>query len=163
MAYSFRATLVPDRDAKLFDLKNVKGMKYTGSDYFAVQALKRKLDKETIFFAGRDEQFTCAMALGDVFSGAIGTSQNFLPRHFAKIHQCCVNNDFAAAAKLQDEVNRFVELIISDENWSAWKSMMKHVGIDCGAARRPYAPISTAEQRKWIRRFAALNLVKGVK
>ena len=163
MVYCFRSSLVPERDARLFDLKNVKGMKYTGSDYFAVQCLKRKLDKEAVFFAGRDEQFACAMALGNVFSGAIGTSQNFIPRHFANIYDCCMRNDFAAAAKWQDEANRFVELLISNENWSTWKAMMKHVGIDCGAARKPYAPLSAAEERKWIKRFAALGLVKGGK
>ena len=158
MAYCFRASLVPDRDARLFDLKNVKGMKYTGSDYFAVQSLRRKLDKEVLFFAGRDEQFACAMALGDVFCGAIGTSQNFIPRHFANIYDACMRNDFAAAAKWQDEANRFVELLVSNENWSTWKAMMKHVGIDCGAARKPYAPLTPAEERKWIRRFAALKI-----
>ena len=163
MVYCFRSSLVPERDARLFDLKNVKGMKYTGSDYFAVQCLKRKLDKEAVFFAGRDEQFACAMALGNVFSGAIGTSQNFIPRHFANIYDCCMRNDFAAAAKWQDEANRFVELLISNENWSTWKAMMKHVGIDCGAARKPYAPLSIAEERKWIKRFAALKLVEASK
>ena len=163
MVYCFRSSLVPERDARLFDLKNVKGMKYTGSDYFAVQCLKRKLDKEAVFFAGRDEQFACAMALGNVFSGAIGTSQNFIPRHFANIYDCCMRNDFAAAAKWQDEANRFVELLISNENWSTWKAMMKHVGIDCGAARKPYAPLSAAEERKWIKRFAALKLVEASK
>ena len=57
----------------------------------------------------------------------------------------------------------FKELLISNENWSTWKAMMKHVGIDCGAARKPYAPLSAAEERKWIKRFAALGLVKGGK
>ena len=163
MVYCFRSTVVPDRDARLFDLKNVKGMKYTGSDYFAVQGLKRKLDKDVMFFAGRDEQFACAMALGNVFSGAIGTSQNFIPRHFANIYDCCMRNDFAAAAKWQDEANRFVEVLISDENWSTWKAMMKHVGIDCGSARKPYAPLTPAQERKAISRFAALKLVKKVR
>ena len=158
MVYCFRSSLVADRDARLFDLENVKGMKYTGSDYFAVQCLKRKLNKETIFFAGRDEQFACAMALGDVFSGAIGTSQNFIPRHFANIYDCCKRNDFASAAKWQEEANRFVELMVADENWSTWKAMMKHVGIDCGCARRPYAPLSRKQEREAIARFAALGL-----
>ena len=162
MAYCFRSELVPERDVRLFALKNVRGMKYTGSDYFAVQCLKRRLDKDVIFFAGRDEQFACAMALGNVFSGAIGTSQNFIPRHFANIYDCCLRNDFAAAAKWQDEANRFVELLISNENWSTRKAMMKHVGIDCGAARKPYAPLTPAEERKWIKRFAGLKLVEGI-
>ena len=41
--------------------------------------------------------------------------------------------------------------------------MMKHVGIDCGAARKPYAPLAPAEERKWIRRFASLKLVEGAR
>ncbi|MBR4654539.1 MAG: dihydrodipicolinate synthase family protein [Kiritimatiellae bacterium] len=159
MVYCFRASLVPDRDVRLFDLKNVKGMKYTGGDYYAVQCLKRRLNKEAIFFAGRDEQFACAMALGNVFSGAIGTSENFLPRHFANIYECCMRNDFAQAAKWQDEVNRFVEVMIADENWSCWKALAKHIGIDCGPARRPYEPLSQAEERKWVKRFADLGIV----
>ena len=45
MAYSIGSDLVPERDIRFFDLKNVKGMKYTGRDYYAAQALKRDLDK----------------------------------------------------------------------------------------------------------------------
>ena len=51
------AALVPERDIRLFDIPNVKGMKYTGRDYYAAQRLKRRLNesKETIWFAGCDE------------------------------------------------------------------------------------------------------------
>ncbi len=159
MIYAVGGVVNPEKDARFFDLKNVKGMKYTGGDYYAVQCLKRRLNKEAIFFAGRDEQFACAMALGNVFSGAIGTSENFLPRHFANIYECCMRNDFAQAAKWQDEVNRFVEVMIADENWSCWKALAKHIGIDCGPARRPYEPLSLAEERKWVKRFADLGIV----
>ena len=31
------AALVPERDIRLFDSPNVKGMKYTGRDYYAAQ------------------------------------------------------------------------------------------------------------------------------
>ena len=56
MIYSLGADIVPDRDAKFFDLKNVKGMKYTNYKYWTVQALRDRLPKEVIFFAGADEQ-----------------------------------------------------------------------------------------------------------
>ena len=40
MVYSMGSALVPERDIRFFDLKNVKGMKYTGRDYYAAQSLK---------------------------------------------------------------------------------------------------------------------------
>ena len=84
MIYSLGADIVPDRDAKFFELKNVKGMKYTNYKYWTVQALRNRLSKEVIFFAGADEQVLSALATG-FFSGCIGSSQNIIPAHFAKI------------------------------------------------------------------------------
>ena len=84
MIYSLGADIVPDRDARFFELKNVRGMKYTNYKYWTVQALRRKLPKEAIFFAGADEQVLSALTTG-IFAGCIGTSQNVIPGHFAKI------------------------------------------------------------------------------
>ena len=47
--------------------------------------------------------FASALATG-IFAGCIGTSQNAIPAHFAKICELAKANDFAAAAKLQAEV-----------------------------------------------------------
>ena len=38
------SALVPECDVRLFDIPNVKGMKYTGRDYCAAQCLKRSLN-----------------------------------------------------------------------------------------------------------------------
>ena len=106
MIYSFGSALVPERDIRFFDLPNVKGMKYTGRDYYAAQRLKRKLGKETIWFAGCDEQLLCGLALGNVFSGGIGTTYNIIPAHFAKICELAGNNDFFTEAPFE----RVIEL-----------------------------------------------------
>ena len=93
-------------------------------------------------------------------SFGIGLNYNIIPRHFAKICELCAKNDFRAAAKWQAEANRLVDLVVDSfaDNWSAFKVLMKGVGIDCGACRAPYAPLTPAEERKRLRRFAALNL-----
>lgn len=158
MVYSMGSALVPERDIRFFDLKNVKGMKYTGRDYYAAQALKRDLDarKETIWFAGCDEQLLCALALGNVFSGGIGTTYNIIPRHFARICDLAEKNDFRAAAKLQDEANQVVKLMIESDNWSHRKAMMKLVGIDVGPCRAPFERLSPAKERAFLRRVAKL-------
>ena len=100
MVYSMGAALVPERDIHFFDLKNVKGIKYTGRDYYAAQRLKRRLDgvKETIWFAGCDEQLLCGLALGNVFYGGIGTTYNIIPKHFATICALAAKDRFCSSA-----------------------------------------------------------------
>ena len=165
MAYSIGTDLVPERDIRFFDLKNVKGMKYTGRDYYAAQTLKRELDrrKETIWFAGCDEQLLCALALDGVFSGGIGTTYNMIPRHFAKICELAAKNDFKAAAKWQDEANQVVRLMIESDNWSYRKAMMKFIGIDCGSYREPFKPLSKADYAAFAKRLEKLVALKAAR
>ena len=162
LIYAFKATLVPERDVRLFDLKNVKGIKYTGRDYYAAQALKRDLDKrkETIWFAGCDEQLLCGLALDGLFSGGIGTTYNIIPKHFAKICELAAKNDFRAAAKWQDEANQVVRLMIESDNWSYRKAMMKLVGIDVGPNREPFEKLTPAQEKAFLKRVAALGIIK---
>lgn len=159
MVYSIGAALVPERDLRFFDIKNVKGIKYTGRDYFAAQCLKRRLDKETIWFAGCDEQLLCGLALGNVFSGGIGTTYNIIPGHFANICKFAAKGDFRTAAKWQDEANRVVELMIESDNWSYRKAMMKYIGLDCGWCRKPFEPLTSAQYKAYARRIAALGIL----
>ena len=160
MIYSLGADIVPDRDAKFFDLKNVKGMKYTNYKYWTVQALRNRLSKEAIFFAGADEQVLPALATG-IFAGCIGTSQNVIPAHFARICALAEENNFAEASALQAEVVRFVEQLIAKPNGSWHKSMMKYIGLDCGEGRAPNGrPLAKAELKDLFARLDALGFVK---
>lgn len=155
MIYCFGNTLVPERDIKLFNLKNIKGMKYTGSDYYAVQSMRRKLDKETLFMSGRDEMLGCALALGDTFAGGIGTTYNMIPEHFVEIYNASTRGDAARVAEMQGKVNRFVDFFFTCPDWSCWKSFMLVHGIDCGSARMPCGPeLPDPERRRWAAKFA---------
>lgn len=160
LVYAFNSAIVPERDVRLFDLKNVKGIKYTGRDFYACQRLKRMLDKDTVWFAGCDELLIAALSMGDVFAGGIGLSYNIIPHHFAKICELCAKNDFREAAKWQADANRLVDLVVDSfaDNWSAFKVLMKGVGIDCGCCRAPYAPLTKAQERAGLARFAKLKM-----
>ena len=161
MVYSIGQALVPERDVRFFDIKNIKGIKYTGRDYYSAQLMKRLRDKEVIFFAGCDEQLLCGLALGNVFSGGIGTTYNIIPEHFAKICALAKQGRFAEAAPVQDEANRVVALMIESENWSYRKAFMRYIGLDCGPYRYPYAPLSDAEYAAFAVRIAAQGIVKA--
>jgi N-acetylneuraminate lyase len=160
MVYAFNSELIPERDVRLFDLKNVKGIKYTGRNFYACQRIKRMLDKETVWFAGCDELLVSALALGDTFDGGIGLNYNIIPRHFAKICELCAKNDFRSAAKWQAEANELVDIVVDSfaDNWSSFKVLMKAVGIDCGYCRAPYAPLTKAQERAVLTRFATLKI-----
>ena len=165
LVYAFNSELIPERDARLFDLKNVKGIKYTGRNFYVCQRIRRMLGKETIWFAGCDELLVSALALGDTFSGGIGLNYNIIPRHFSKICELCAKNDFRSAAKWQAEANRLVDLVVDSfsDNWSSFKVLMKAAGIDCGCCRAPYAPLTKAEERAMLKRFADLGISCGRK
>ena len=161
MIYSIGQQIAPDRDVKFFELKNVKGMKYTGYAYWTVKALRYRLPKPAIFFAGADEQELCAFADGDTFSGCIGTTGNMIPAHHAQICRLAAGGKFTEAGKLMDEVVRVVELVVGVPHASYWKSIMRYIGLDCGPARSPAGqPITEAEYAAYAKKLDALGFLK---
>ena len=151
----------PDRDARLFDIPNVKGMKYTGTDFYAVQRLKRRIGKEALFLSGSDQHFVAALSFGNVFSGSIGTVQNVVPAHFVKIYEAMRQNRWNEAAAWQEETNRIVEFVChSHANASFRKGMMRYIGLDCGSFRPPEQPLTEKEYEELVREADAFGLVR---
>ncbi len=153
------STLDAERDARLFDIPNVKGMKYTGNDFYALQRLIWRLGRPAIFFAGMDPLFVPAFASGCI-AGCIGTTQNVVPRHFSRMYEAMTQNDFATASRLQTEANRVLELMVESENWSFRKAMVRYLGLDVGAARPPYAPLSEEAYAAFAERIRKQGIVR---
>lgn len=161
MIYSLGQTIVPERDVRLFELKNVMGMKYTGYAYWTVKTLRRRLPKPAVFFAGADEQELCAFAYGDTFSGCIGTTDNMVPAHHAEICRLAAEGRFAEAGKWMDEVVRLVEHVVGQPHASYWKSIMRYIGLDCGPARSPAGqPLTEAEYAAYAAKLDSLEFLK---
>ena len=161
MVYALGTDIVPDRDAKLFDLRNVKGMKYTGHSVWNAARLRNRLNKETAFFAGADEQALCSMSMKDVFCGCIGSSQNSIPHVFSELCDCVNRNDLARASDLQGQIVRFVEVILAQSNGSWHKACMRYIGLDCGSARAPNGwPLTDAEYGELAAALDKLGFVK---
>ena len=160
MVYSILGKLNPDQALRFFDIRNVHGMKYTGRDYFELGSLKRRLSKPAIFFAGADEQELNALATGE-YAGVIGTTDNQMPAHHVKICELAAQGRFVDARRYQEEVCRFVEIVLSDANFSTHKSVMRYLGLDCGDARRPGGrPLSASEYDAYIAKVEALGIFR---
>ena len=151
--------LDPERDARLFDIPNVKGMKYTGADFYTLQRLIWRLGQPAIFFSGMDQLFVPAFASG-CLAGCIGTTQNVVPRHFSRMYEAMTRNDFATASRLQAEANRVVQLMVEHENWSYRKAMVRYLGLNVGAARPPYEPLSQEAYAAFAERLRKQGIVR---
>ena len=163
MIYALNTGIVPDRDAKIFDLKNVKGMKYTGHDVWDIARLRHRIKKDVVFMAGADEQVLSALSLKDVFCGCIGTSQNMIPRHFVDMCSSVAAGDIARASAIQDEVVKFVDVMLGAprSNGSWYTAMMSYVGFESGSARSPLGwPLTAEERADLYARLDALGFVK---
>lgn len=160
MVYAFLTAVEPERDARLFQIKNLNGMKYTNSNYYTVQQLQRQLDKPALFLSGMDELLSAALAMG-CFQGGIGTTYNMLPRHFADIcHLVQVENDIAKARTLQAEVNEVIYLILKYGNMSYAKAIMRFIGLNCGNCRAPIAPLTETEYERFAEELRQQGTLK---
>lgn len=158
MAYSLGGVIDPVRDAALFELKNVCGLKYTGANFFSVQQLRRRIERPVAMMSGFDEQFVAGQSFG--FDGGIGSTYNFGPQFYSGIYENYHAGNVAEAARLQSQINLVTDLMIQYENRSYWKSIMRYIGFDCGGFRMPYGPISDAEYQAFAERLDALGVLE---
>ena len=161
MIYAVGGVVNPEKDVRFFDLKNVKGMKYTGTTFYDVQRLKRRIGKDVFLVSGSDQHFVAALSFGDLFAGSIGTLQNVIPAHFVKIWNLAQANDFRAAATVQEEANRAVEFVCHTfPKQSLRKAAMRYNGLDCGMFRPPHEPYTEAEYADFCAKADELGIFR---
>ena len=153
-------TINPEAYVKFFDIKNVIGMKYTGTNFFAMQQLSNMIEKPHVFFSGSDEHFVGALSFG--VSGSIGSSQNFAPKHFMKIYNLYNEGKIAEAKEVQEELNRIVYLMVSQENFSYRKAFMRYIGLDCGPFRKPYKALTEKEYSDFAKKLDEMSIQLGI-
>lgn len=159
MIYSRGAAIDPERDARLFDIPNVKGMKYTAYAYWDVFRLKQKLGKEAIFFAGADEQLLCGLSLGSLFSGGIGTTYNYIPKTVVEICRLAFAGRYAEAQKHQANV---IALVAAAQKYGfgGFKATMRYIGLDQGPCLGPNRTLTEAEYAEYAAALDKLDFIR---
>jgi N-acetylneuraminate lyase len=160
MVYAFQTAVEPERDAQLFKIRNLKGMKYTNSDTYSIQQLQRRLDAPALFLSGMDQLMVGSLAMG-CFQGGIGTTYNLLPRHFAEICRLVLDaNDVVAARPLQAEANAVIALMLKYGNMSYSKAMLRFMGFNCGTCRGPFPPLTEEQYGRFAEELRAQGILK---
>ena len=159
MIYCWHRDLDPARERKFYDISGIKGMKYTGRDFAAVQEMRWMVDKEIVCFVGDDPHLLGGLAMGGLFSGGIGTTYNVIPKEFVSICALAKAGRFAEAAPVQKRANRVLYAMWANtrSNFSFFKAAMRYFGFDCGFARSPFGrPITEDEYAAFAKKLDAV-------
>lgn len=140
---------------QLMDIPTVWGTKYTAPNMFEFKQIIELRQDNWYIFSGMDEQCVFARMSGSV--GNIGSTLNFMPGVYRKIHECVINDDLAQALEWQSKANKVTEVLIAHGFMGAATEMMRLLGFDCGRARLPHFPLR-AEKREALQ--AALHSVE---
>jgi len=139
----FGSSITGKQILKLLNLKNVMGAKYTGSDYFVINSIFKKVAQNKILFSGADELMMAGLCFGT--GGSIGAFQNIIPKPFVKLYEAFNAGKVEEMRQLQYKINDFIYFVVSKADMSYYKASMRYIGFDCRFARRPFKQLTEKE------------------
>jgi N-acetylneuraminate lyase len=129
----------------LLDHPKIVGVKHTSQNLYQLERLKAAAP-QAVIYNGYDEMFVGGLAMGA--DGAIGTTFNVMGRRFVRILEAMRAGDLATAQALQARANAVIDVLVEVGVFPGTKAMLKHLGVDCGACRRPFAALTPAQQAR---------------
>ena len=131
---------------KLFEIKNIEGVKWTNSNYYQLILLRQACPDITIF-NGPDEMLICGLSSGT--DGGIGSTYNFMLPIYQGIYKNFKEGNMPAALELQKKADKIIEAVLKYSVIPVTKLILEEYGIPVGNPCAPMQPY-TPEQRKQI-------------
>jgi N-acetylneuraminate lyase len=131
--------------ARLLELPNIAGMKYTERDLYTLGVLNHHAQGRLTFFSGADEVVCQAVLSGA--HGAIGTFYNLWGAEVRRARNAVLDGDVVGGSKFMLAFQTVIAQVL--ESGSIWSflraAMIRKHGIDVG---RPRAPLGVTD-RHW--------------
>lgn len=134
-----------DNAGRLLGNPRVIGVKHTSANLYSLERMKSAYP-DKVFFNGFDEQFLGALAMGA--DATIGTTVNVFAPLFLQLRAQYQAGNLSDAQALQHQINTCVEEMCRVGIFSAVKYILTKRGIPCGNCRRPFHPLTEAEQQR---------------
>lgn len=141
--FSANGGLNADTVAKLFEIDNITGVKWTVNNYYELMRLKDLTHGEMNIINGPDEMLISGLAAGA--DAGIGTTYNVMLPEYLAIYKNFKAGNVEKAREIQLKVNRVVKVMIEHEVISAVKAMCTMLGFECGNATYPLKQFGTDE------------------
>src|SRR5271168_1361621 len=129
-----------DTMKRLFELKNIAGVKDATANMVRVSQQREVLGPEFNQLSGEDATALGFMAHGG--HGCISVTSNVAPRLCAEFQTSCLKGDFANALKLQDKLMPLHTALFIETNPAPAKYALSVIGKCVDTVRLPMVPVS---------------------
>ncbi len=133
-----------DTMARLYELKNIVGVKDATGNVARVSTQRQKLGPDFIQLSGEDMTALAAMAAGS--QGCISVTSNVAPKLCAQMQKACLGGDYATALKLQDRLVPLHTALFLEPNPTGPKYALSVLGRMSAEVRLPMVPVSSPTQ-----------------
>jgi 4-hydroxy-tetrahydrodipicolinate synthase len=132
--------------ARLFQLKNIVGVKDATADLARVSKQRMAMGPEFIQLSGEDATALGFNAHGGV--GCISVTANVAPALCAEFQAACLEGNFAAALKIQDRLMPLHEALFVETSPAPVKYAVSALGLCSAELRLPMVPVSEATRKR---------------
>jgi 4-hydroxy-tetrahydrodipicolinate synthase len=115
--------------------KNIVAVKEASGNISFTAKLAAKCGDLVDIYSGNDDMIVPIMSLGG--KGVISVLSNILPKETHQMTQYCLDNNFAAATKLQLEYLNLINTLFIEVNPIPVKAAMNMMGLPAGPCRMP--------------------------
>ncbi|ODN72456.1 4-hydroxy-tetrahydrodipicolinate synthase [Methylobrevis pamukkalensis] len=126
--------------ARLFELKNIVGVKDATAKLDRVSAQRAAMGPEFIQLSGEDGTALAFMAHGG--HGCISVTSNVAPRLCSQFQEACLAGDYAAALAIQDQLFPLHQALFIEPNPQGPKFALSELGKIRNEVRLPLVPVS---------------------
>ena len=131
-------SITPETYAALAKIPNIVGVKEASGNLGNIQRTLALCPEDFYIWSGNDDETVSICALGG--KGVISVAANILPAEMHRLTQLCLQNDFAAAGKLQVRLKDFCDAMFCDVNPIPVKTALGLLGWRVGERRSPLCP-----------------------
>lgn len=121
--------------AKMFEIDNITGVKWTVNNYYELMRLKDITHGEMNIINGPDEMLIAGLAAGA--DAGIGTTYNVMLPQFLALYNYFKKGNLDKAREMQYKINRVITCVCKHEAISVTKHMCAMLGFNAGEATYP--------------------------
>lgn len=132
--------------ARIFEIDNVTGVKWSSNNFFEMMKLKEMTHGEMNIINGPDELLISGLAAGA--DAGIGSTYNVMLPEFIKIYNYFKEGKMSEALNVQLKINKVIDLLIKSELIPAVKHTVTLMGIEAGEATFPMKQLDMAAKEQ---------------
>lgn len=145
--------------ARLFELKNIVGVKDATANLARVSQTRALLGPEFIQLSGEDATALAFMAHGG--HGCISVASNVAPRLCAEFQSACLAGNYRAALAIQDRLMPLHDVMFVETNPGPVKYAASRLGLCSAEMRLPMVPVTEGGQQVIDAALVKVGLLKA--